>query len=316
MTRCWIPRMQLLWCFVCCMVNTLGNLGGKFLRKNRELWSLGSNRMIRWSSSFRKRSQSIWIMTWLYEFILQLSHMWWTFIRPVLWDGKGGDWRSRAAHRAEWPFPPWALCKEPEIGIGVAIFSYFHVWSPSNWHMTWKDVEIAATGDKPESAGLSVDERSLTILLSCFYILPVFERNKYIYTQNIYIYTYSSTIFTDLLCRVLFQTPAANVNHFSAIQTPANVWGADASFARSYTGGSRCVLAVTGKITVKKKPSGTPTLNHHFCQLNHLNGPNLKPTLTLNHLNGPQLLMDFISTVFWSENPMMIFCAPNWDEAW
>ena len=119
MTRCNIPRMQLLWCglYAAWEKNT-----GKFLRKTHELWSLGSNRMIWWSSSFRKRSPSIWIMTWLYEFILQLSHMWWTFIRPVLWDGKGGDWRSRAAHRAEWPFPPWALCKEPEIGIGVSIF--------------------------------------------------------------------------------------------------------------------------------------------------------------------------------------------------
>ena len=261
--------MQLLWCFVCCMVNTLGNLGGKFWRKNHELCSLGSNRMIRWSSSFRKRSPSIWIMTWLYEFILQLSHMWWTFIRPVLWDGKVAIDDRELLTEQNGRFLRGHFVRSPRSASGCRFFSYFHMWSPSNWHMTWKDVEIAATGDKPESASLSVDERSLTILLSCFYILfihlPVFERYRYICTHNIYIYTYSSTIFTDLLCRVLFQTPAANVNHFSAIQTPANVWGADASFARSYTGGSRCVLAVTGKITVKqKKPFGDTNLKPPF----------------------------------------------------
>lgn len=147
-----------------------------------------------------------------------------------------------------------------------------------------------------------------------------FLRDIQISIHNIYIYIYifqhhfhRSYIY---IYRVLFQTLAVNVNHFSAIQTP-EMSEVQTHPLRGLTPEAADVSwQLQEKSPWKQKPSGTPTLNHHFCQLNHMDGPNLKPTLTLNHLNGPQLLMVFISTVFWSEDPMMIFCAPNWDEAW
>ena len=112
----------------------------------------------------------------------------------------GGDWRSRAAHRTEWPFPPWALRREPERVFGEPLQQCRHV---SRW-------------DKPQELGGERPNHIRLELVPSFshvftYYLSTYQFLRYI---DILLHRYISASFLHLFYIFLFQTPAVNVNHW------------------------------------------------------------------------------------------------------
>ncbi len=116
----------------------------------------------------------------------------------------GGDWRSRAAHRTEWPFPPWALRREPERVFGEPLQQCRHV---SRW-------------DKPQELGGERPNHIRLELVPSFshvftYYLSTYQFLRYI---DIFIHRYISASFLHLFYFFLFQT-AVNVNHWFHLST-------------------------------------------------------------------------------------------------